>query len=172
MKIIVALAAALTSASASYVATLTHLDDDTLVPDATGYAFFDGVDPDTGVVTGFAQAKGMEADVDASNGKDCTAANGCGMHIHSGDACTNSTTQGGHYFDEDIYGDTDPWATVGYWATDDDGYTGAIPLSVGMGNLDIEGKPFIVHANDGSRVACGIIESTSLSHEEYLFLKN
>eukprot|EP00618_Florenciella_parvula_P035043 CAMPEP_0119529680 /NCGR_PEP_ID=MMETSP1344-20130328/43646_1 /TAXON_ID=236787 /ORGANISM="Florenciella parvula, Strain CCMP2471" /LENGTH=165 /DNA_ID=CAMNT_0007569375 /DNA_START=148 /DNA_END=645 /DNA_ORIENTATION=- len=164
MKFLVALAA-LTGASASYVATLSHIAEDTLAPKATGYVYFDGVDSN-GIVTGFSQANHLEANVDSTNGVDCTAANGCGMHIHEGDACTNTTTQGGHYFE----GDEDPWATVGYTSTDVNGYSGMIDLKVDMGSLPIEGKPFIVHANDGSRIACGIIESTTLSHEEVAFL--
>jgi len=168
MKLVqVLLAALVSSGSASYVATLKHIDGDEFAPDATGYVYFDGVDA-SGIVTGFSQANHLETGIDASNGVDCTAANGCGMHIHEGEACTNTTTQGGHYFE----GDEDPWATVGYTSTDSNGYSGMIDLKVDMGVLDIEGKPFIIHANDGSRIACGIIKSTTLSHEQVAFLNN
>merc|ERR1712232_204549 len=100
-------------------------------------------------------AKGLEANLRAApKGSDCTATNGCGAHVHSGFACTNSSTQGGHYF----VGDVDPWATVGYRKTN--GRGGAyFKLKVKTSALDISGKPFILHDNAGGRVACGLLSA-------------
>ena len=41
--------------------------------------------------------EGLEPDlmsIYGGGGDDCTAANGCGVHIHSGFGCANSTEQG------------------------------------------------------------------------------
>lgn len=58
----------------------------------------------------------------------------------------------------------DPWLLVGYLSTDDDGY-GQYASCVRTGfdvvsdpNL-LLGRAFLIHAADGSRVSCGLIES-------------
>merc|ERR1712070_566254 len=92
---------------------------------------------------------------------------GCGVHVHSGTSCDNTTTQGGHYYE----GDVAPWADIGYTSTTAFGYAEIPEFSVEIGNLNVLGKPLIVHANDGSRIACGIIEKRSLTREELLRLR-
>ena len=48
--------------------------------------------------------KNAPANLDAN---DCSATNGCGVHIHSGMSCATAEAQGGHYYtDEEI---SDPW---------------------------------------------------------------
>ena len=59
---------------------------------------------DDGLVCYFGLATSLEPDLvsyrnpdEFLNGMDCNFTNGCGVHIHNGTSCTNSTTQGGHY---------------------------------------------------------------------------
>jgi hypothetical protein len=87
-------------------------------------------------------------------GPDCTAGNGCGVHVHSGEACTNSTTQGGHFYSTV----DDPWVSTGYLTTDADGHAMFFHC-VSTGETKMDGRPFVVHANDGSRVSCGLLLS-------------
>jgi len=100
-------------------------------------------------------------------GDDCTAANGCGVHIHSGTSCDDKEGQGGHWYAAEL---VDPWKLVGYKETNSTGY-GKYASCVHTGidlvsNPDeLLGHPFIVHANDGSRVSCGLITEASKDFE-------
>lgn len=86
-------------------------------------------------------------------GLNCTAPNGCGIHIHSGSSCETTTDQGGHYYNSvDI--NVDPWAKLGYTSTNEEGTTQFMHC-VKTGEKDYTRKVFVIHANDGSRVACG-----------------
>ena len=106
-------------------------------------------------------AAGLEPELDSiwglTGGMDCDFTNGCGLHIHSGTGCENTTTQGGHYYDSMTVG-VDPWIAVGYEATSDMGTAEFIDCVL-TGAADYMDKPFVVHANDGSRVSCGILTS-------------
>jgi Cu/Zn superoxide dismutase len=111
---------------------------------------------EAGEVCFFGKAYGLERELVSFKwvGADCTAGNGCGLHVHSGISCTNGTTQGGHFYSTTV----DPWSTTGYLTTDVDG--SAIFFDcVSTGETDIEGHAFVVHANDGSRVSCGLLVS-------------
>lgn len=107
-------------------------------------------------------ADGLGADIASvygGGGSDCTNPNGCGVHIHSGTDCTNSTTQGGHWYGDDLA--VDPWAQVGYLTTDEDGFTefgGCVYVGYETSPANLMGKAFIVHNEDGSRAACGLIK--------------
>jgi hypothetical protein len=87
-----------------------------------------------------------------SGGENCTSANGCGVHVHSGTACTDAASQGGHFYTESL----DPWSSVGYSSTTADGKAN-FSFSVTTAATTIQGKPFVVHDNTGSRVACGVL---------------
>lgn len=111
-------------------------------------------------------ATGLEPNLESvlEGGTDCSAANGCGTHIHSGFACTDTTTQGGHHYDPDVLllstgSDEDPWALLGYERTLDTGagFFGDC-LETGVTAAKTKDKPFIVHASDGSRVSCGLLK--------------
>jgi len=93
---------------------------------------------------------GLQPGLEASS---CTATNGCGVHIHSGMGCEDSAAQGGHYFTDPVM--VDPWITAQY-SSDADGST-KFAAALEMGTVDVEGRAFVVHAEDGSRVGCGIL---------------
>ena len=113
-------------------------------------------------------AEGLDANVDSVHANpastQCSAANGCGTHIHSGTSCESKDTQGGHWFNgpallEKMGSADDPWLTLGYKSTTTEGtaWFGACALT-GITAKDAEDLPFIIHAEDGSRVSCGILK--------------
>ena len=97
------------------------------------------------IITG--TATGLEAEV---NG---------GIHIHSGFSCDDADLVEGHYFE----GAEDPWLVTTY-DTDAKGLS-AISLVVSgftmSGRLPVADRALVLHAADGSRVACGIVTPTS-----------
>jgi hypothetical protein len=99
-----------------------------------------------------------------TDGDDCSADNGCGAHVHEGMDCTNSTTQAGHFYNSDELQE-DPWRLVGYLSTDENGF--AYFMDCLEPNVeDYDGRAFIVHANNGSRISCGLLQrggSTTLA---------
>lgn len=70
----------------------------------------------------------------------CNATNGCGVHIHSGRSCYNSTLQGGHYFNN-LSVPIDPWINERY-SSDDTGKTNFQSI-IQIGTIDIEGRAFV-----------------------------
>jgi hypothetical protein len=79
---------------------------------------------------------GLEGNLLAST---CNATNGCGVHIHNGTSCTNTTTQGGHYFGGDVT--EDPWVDARY-SSDSAGKANFQGL-LNIGTTDIEGRVFL-----------------------------
>jgi len=79
-----------------------------------------------------------------------SAANSCGVHIHSGSTCTADA--GGHYFLGTVT--TDPWVRVAYTSTEDGSATGSISVTTGATASDIMGKALIIHSSTGDRIAC------------------
>jgi hypothetical protein len=111
----------------------------------------------------FGLATGLEAGLTSvlSNGTDCGAVNECGVHVHSGMSCTNSTTQGGHYYDNATLA-ADPWKLAGYRATSADGAAYSMSC-VETGETSYDGHPLIVHSKNGSRVSCGLVSSAEMN---------
>merc|ERR1712238_510953 len=121
------------------------------------------------VVCFVGSATKLEADIDSvyggGSGTQCSATNGCGVHVHAGTSCENTETQGGHSW----YPDTvtnDPWATIGYLSTNAEGY-GQYASCVRTG-YDVMSDPsllaghvFIIHGEDGARISCGPIVQSS-----------
>lgn len=106
----------------------------------------------------FGSADNLEPDLLSffEQGDDCSATNGCGVHIHAGVSCENTTTQEGHFYNKDTL-TSDPWQFTGYVETDTSGsayYTGCLET----GETEYDGRAFLVHANDGSRVSCGLLQ--------------
>jgi hypothetical protein len=94
-------------------------------------------------------------------GENCMASNGCGVHIHSGFSCMNSTTQEGHFYNKETL-DSDPWALSGYTSTDAKG--SAYFIDCLTADVDhCEGRAFIVHTDAGKRISCGLLEGFSES---------
>jgi len=79
-----------------------------------------------------------------------------GIHIHSGMSCDSSEDVGGHYFEGM---DSDPWTTT--YTPDDYGVS---QVSFEMedfslhGDYPVSGRAVVIHAVDGTRVACGLLE--------------
>merc|ERR1719409_1880445 len=118
----------------------------------------------SGRVVGAGVAFGLEEDLSTSDG-DCSASNGCGAHIHSGNgdntSCDDSSSQGGHLYDSSV---SDPWPAVTYGSTDENGHA---MFAFNEDNVveDPSGYPFVVHANDGSRVICGVFSGEMASDD-------
>jgi Cu/Zn superoxide dismutase len=108
-------------------------------------------DAGDGVTVGYGGfVEGLQANLEATT---CAATNGCGVHIHSGTSCFNSTTQGGHYFESPVT--DDPWMEERY-SSDETGFALFSSVAV-IGTSNLEGRAFVVHAEDGSRVGCGLL---------------
>ena len=81
----------------------------------------------------------------------CNVTNGCGVHIHNGTSCANSTVQGGHYFASSVV-TVDPWITARY-STDAMGKANFNGI-LNMGTDDVDGKPFIGKIRFAFRIFC------------------
>jgi hypothetical protein len=95
----------------------------------------------------------------------CTATNGCGVHIHTGFGCENTTAQGGHYFVDPVT--EDPWAEARYSS----GADGKASFSgvLDMGSMeDIEGRAFL--GTQPTKKVKGIKLSISTFHLSYTTL--
>ena len=83
--------------------------------------------------------QGVMANLSASSAM-CNVTNGCGVHIHNGTSCANSTVQGGHYFVSSVV-PVDPWINARYSSSP----TGKANFNgiLNMGTDNVVGKPFI-----------------------------
>jgi len=123
---------------------------------------------------------GYEGDIDASDGskvivkfddKDMTftfKAKGlepnctnCGVHFHTGTTCDDADLVGGHYWDADTV--PDPWVP-GYgsvYNTDGEGMDkSTFIVNSGYGLDENLGHAVVVHAQDGTRVGCGVLSQS------------
>ncbi|KAH8066203.1 hypothetical protein JL722_619 [Aureococcus anophagefferens] len=82
-----------------------------------------------------------------------------GFHIHSGTTCASADAVGGHYFEGMA---DDPWTTT--YESDSVG-SSSTSLSLDDFTLDdaypVAGRAVVVHAADGTRVGCGVLESAA-----------
>ena len=86
----------------------------------------------------------------------------CGIHIHSGTTCDDASLVGGHYWDADELGEADPWVAQegAYYTSDAYGLASRnFFLYHGFGFNDNVGHAVVVHASDGSRIACGVLSA-------------
>ena len=103
-------------------------------------------DTEDGTTVGYGgHVTGLQADLNAT---ECPATNGCGVHIHSGMGCEDSTAQGGHYFSDPVM--SDPWVTAQY-SSDSDGST-EFGAFLEMGTIDLEGRAFVGKFFFGRRI--------------------
>ena len=82
----------------------------------------------------------------------------CGIHIHTGTSCDTADVVGGHYWDS---GKTeDQWVTA-YGAVYNSDASGkdkdAFDLTNGYDIDGNDGHAVVIHAQDGSRVGCGVL---------------
>jgi hypothetical protein len=69
---------------------------------------------------------------------------GCGVHIHSGTSCFDTTTQGGHYYTDPVL--SDPWINERYLTSEPTSagfYEGDFKGMISIGTIDIEGHAFV-----------------------------
>ena len=81
-----------------------------------------------------------------------TAANSCGIHIHSGSTCVADA--GGHYFTGTVT--ADPWTSISYTSVGG-AASGVVTVTTGGTGADIEGRAMVVHGFDGGRIACALL---------------
>merc|ERR1712176_1382098 len=65
----------------------------------------------------------------------------------------------GHYYNADVVGE-DPWQQVGYMSTNEVGYAEFVDC-VATGETEFESRAWLIHAEDGSRVSCGLLEESA-----------
>jgi hypothetical protein len=94
--------------------------------------------------------RGVETDIE-----------GAGTHIHTGTSCDVAEEVGGHYWDDGEDGTIpDPWNEKTTYSTNEKGIAkGAFELNSGIGFDDNIGRAVVVHASDGSRIGCGILQT-------------
>lgn len=92
----------------------------------------------------------------------CTATNCCGVHIHTGMDCTDSSTIGGHFYDSTAL-TTDPWLTVTYDASTMPSVMKDVVVETGKTASEIEGRTMVIHDYDGERLACGTISLDAMT---------
>ena len=86
-----------------------------------------------------------------------------GVHIHTGTTCSDASLVGGHYWDDQGGTVADPWTNDNgsVYTTNSDGKAvGSFTLDSGYGFDDNKGHAFVIHASDGSRVGCGLLETS------------
>lgn len=101
--------------------------------------------------------------VDTSCKPDATisAANGCGIHIHTGTSCEDAI--GGHYFDETV--PVDPWKYITYRVANSFSKGVTIPITTGLSNDAVSGRVVVVHDKGGARIACGVMGSVMATQD-------
>lgn len=102
--------------------------------------------------------KGVDGSCAAGPG---TAANSCGLHIHTGTSCTASA--GGHYFTGAVH--SDPWTSISYTSSLDAATaqfvtTGAVFVQTGAIQSQLAGKVVIVHDYSGAKMSCAVLAPT------------
>eukprot|EP00403_Amphidinium_massartii_P023973 CAMPEP_0178402328 /NCGR_PEP_ID=MMETSP0689_2-20121128/16781_1 /TAXON_ID=160604 /ORGANISM="Amphidinium massartii, Strain CS-259" /LENGTH=601 /DNA_ID=CAMNT_0020023217 /DNA_START=223 /DNA_END=2028 /DNA_ORIENTATION=+ len=94
--------------------------------------------------------------VDSTCTSPTSAANSCGVHVHSGMTCEDASAIGGHYWNAS-YASDDPWADVVYSTAGESISTtmaAGVHVATGASNADILGRAFVVHDATGARIAC------------------
>ena len=86
-----------------------------------------------------------------------------GTHIHSGMSCDDASLVGGHYWDKGAdESNPDPWTDIygAVYNTSPQGTAlGNFHINSGYGFHENKGHAVVVHASDGSRIGCGILNT-------------
>ena len=87
---------------------------------------------------------------------------GCGTHIHAGTTCDDADKVLGHHWDRAITAD-DPWGD--FYDSDSNGYSkGSFLLYTGIGYEGNNGRAVVVHAQNGTRIGCGLLSPKVSEH--------
>ena len=82
-----------------------------------------------------------------------------GIHIHSGTTCTGNAL--GHYYTGAVT--IDPWTSIAYTSSTSGTTSGSLSVDTGALSSSLVGKAMIIHAFDGSRIACALLSDGALS---------
>lgn len=83
--------------------------------------------------------------------------NACGVHIHEGTACEKA---GGHYYSTAL--SEDPWAPIVYVTKNGGAQSQQVEVKTETELSSANGRTFVVHDIEGSRVACGSLAPVAL----------
>jgi len=84
-----------------------------------------------------------------------------GVHIHNGTSCSDANYVGGHYYNSTYTNGTDPWTDM-VWESDSDGNSSTtFVVDTGYEIEDNLGRALVIHDNAGTRISCGVLESTA-----------
>lgn len=139
-----------------YVADLLPFNGSSVIGKATVF-----VDDENNGLIGYGGYAMNVATSSLSNSQCSKYTNGCGVHIHDGFACDNTTVQGGHYYEATSKVTGDPWINERF-TSNANGYA-TYSNVINIGTDFVVGKPFVVHSEDGSRIACGLLESVNVN---------
>merc|ERR1711966_122979 len=90
-----------------------------------------------------------------------TADTNGGAHVHSGTSCAAADVVGGHYYDSALTNGTDPWYTVWEKEAGTTSATGMFTIYSGYEFVDNHKHTFVIHQQDGTKIGCGVLESTN-----------
>lgn len=79
----------------------------------------------------------------------------CGIHVHAGTSCDDAEKVGGHYWDDNKVNNL--WTRAGGAVYTGDG-KGYFLLNNGFGYLENRYHVVIVHAQEGYRIGCGVLD--------------
>lgn len=118
-------------------------------------------DPRTDNICFFVEGRGLTPNIQSylvnKTSKDCNVTNGCGIHVHDTQSCSSGVLSN-YYWDANTF-PINPWSLPGgnYLTTNEFGQ--ALQTScVATGKASFEDQAFILHANNGDRVACGLLQ--------------
>jgi len=80
-----------------------------------------------------------------------SAGNSCGIHIHSGTSCADTSAPGGHYHSSDI---SDPWGSIVYTSQAGNVAKGVTEVDYDFDYSNSWGHVFVMHGYDGGRRTC------------------